>query len=79
MGYYMTYTESFMRELEVINEKGYNTVKLCRLAGIDRKTLWRARNWPDVISLNTADKIMRALQKIPKLPYEFPKRKPRGD
>lgn len=69
----MTYTQSFMKELEVIDEKGYNTVKICKLAGVSRKTLWRARKDPREISMNTADKILYALRKIPTLPFEFKK------
>ena len=73
----MTYAQSFLRELEVINEKGYSTVKLCKLAGVSRKTLWRARNNPEEVTINTADKIIYAIRKIPTLPFEF--RKPQGD
>ena len=69
----MTYTQSFMKELEVIDEKGYNTVQLCKLAGVSRKTLWRARKDPREISMNTADKILYALRKIHTLPFEFKK------
>lgn len=70
----MSYAQSFMDELEVIHEKGYNTVRLCKLAGISRKTLWRARNNPEVITINIADKIIHALRKMPNLPYEFTKK-----
>lgn len=73
----MTYTQSFMKELEVINEKGYNLVRLCKLAGVSRKTLWRARKDPREISMVIADKILCALRKMPTLPFEF--RKPQGD
>ena len=73
----MGYAQSFLRELEVIHEKGYNTVKLCKLAGISRKTLWRARNNPQEVTICTADKIVHAIHKIPTLPFEF--RKPQGD
>lgn len=69
----MSYTQSFMRELEVINQKGYNTVRLCKLAGVSRKTLWRARKDPREISMLTADKILFALRKLPTLPFEFRK------
>lgn len=70
----MTYTQSFMRELEIIHEKGYNTVQICKLAGISRKTLWRARKDPREITMVNADKIMNAIRKIPTLPYEFTKK-----
>lgn len=70
----MTYTQSFMRDLEIIQEKGYSLVRLCKLAGISRKTLWRARKNPEEIMLITADKIIHAIRKIPNLPYEFTKK-----
>lgn len=74
IGKKMTYTQSFMRELEIIHEKGYNTVQICKLAGISRKTLWRARKDPREITMVNADKIMNAIRKIPTLPYEFTKK-----
>lgn len=69
----MTYTQSFMRELEIIHEKGYSTVQICKLAGISRKTLWRARKDAREITMVNADKIINAIRKIPNLPFEFKK------
>lgn len=72
-GYKMTYAQSFMNELEVIQEKGYNLVKICKLAGVSRQTLWRARKDPREITMANADKIINALKKLPTLPFEFKK------
>lgn len=77
IGKKMSYTQSFMRELEIINEKGYSTVQICKLAGISRKTLWRARKDAREITMVNADKIINALRKIPYLPFQLHKRNPR--
>lgn len=70
----MSYTQSFMRELEIIHEKGYSTVQICKLAGISRKTLWRARKDAREITMVNADKIINAIRKLPTLPFEFTKK-----
>lgn len=73
----MLLTKQLLSELETIDEKGYDVVKVCKLAGICRKTLWNARNKPETLTLYTADKIINALHKIPNLPFEF--KKPQGN
>ena len=70
----MTYAQSFMNELEVIQEKGYDLVKICKLAGVSRQTLWRARKDPRDITMANADKILYAIKKLPTLPFEFKKK-----
>lgn len=73
-GYKMTYAQSFMRELEIIHEKGYSLVRLCKLAGVSRQTMWRARKDPRDITMANADKIINAIRKLPTLPFEFKKK-----
>lgn len=70
----MTYAQSFMNELEVIQQKGYSLVRLCKLAGVSRQTMWRARKDPRDITMANADKIVNAIHKIPTLPFEFTKK-----
>jgi hypothetical protein len=74
----MLLSEQLSSEIEMIYANGYDAGKVCRLAGICRKTLWNARYKPETITLYTADKIIHAIKKIPTLPFEF-KKKPTGD
>lgn len=70
----MSYAQTFMNETDIIWQKGYHIGRLCRLAGIDRKTLWRARKNPSEITIDVADRIIHAVRKLPNLPYEFTKK-----
>ena len=72
------FIEKLLSTLEEIDAKGYDAGKVCRLAGVCRKTLWNARNKPETVSLLTADKLIHAIRKIPTLPFEF-KKKPQVD
>lgn len=74
----MSYAQSLSDALEIIDAKGYCLVKLCKLAGVSRQTLWRARKDPRGTTIENADKIIYAIKKFPTLPFEF-KKKPRGD
>lgn len=70
----MSYAQTFLNETDVIWEKGYCVVRLCRLAGISRRTLYRARKNPSEITIDVADRIIHALRKMPHIPYEFRKK-----
>lgn len=74
----MSFMNQLLNEIDVIYAKGYDIGKVCKLAGICRKTLWNARYRTGTVSLSTADKIVHAIRKIPTLPFEF-KKKPTGD
>lgn len=69
--------DSVYEAFDKMYQQGLSIVKIAKVAGVGRMSVWRAANCPERLTIATAQKIINAIDKLPTMPFEF--RKPQGD